>query len=197
MAYLGFIVRSIMILMVSSNLVLAKGGRTRKGNALKRTVKALSRRVKRLETSPKKPDDEWQKKFIALTSKVASLEASQANMIKIVSSQGKAGNATCARICAGTTERGSTNWMTIKATRGVSQTIYTYVDMTKCGFVTVPTITTALEGDSKHYTAVGMTSVYRAKKDGFKLYIDSYFGNLGQANKNKWNVEWVAVGYTC
>jgi hypothetical protein len=195
MAYLGFIVRSIIILMVSSNLVLAHKRR----RTLRRAVKALSRRVTSLETSPKKPD-------AALTSRVASLEASlkksngrvaklessRADMIKIVSSQGKAGNANCARVCAGTTKRGSTTWETV-----AKKTVKAIIDMTKCGFATVPTITTAIEGTSKHFKATGTSSVYRAEKNSFILYVDSEHGPKGGANERSWNVEWVAVGYSC
>jgi len=196
MAYLGFIVQSIMVLMISSNLVLADEARTLK--RLKRTVKALSSRVTSLETSQKQPDAEWQKKFDALMSRVASLEASQADTIKIVSSQGEAGNATCAKICAGTTKRGSTTWTTPRTSRGSSSNvIYTNVDMTECGFATVPTITTALEGTEDHLDATGTSSVYSAKKDGFRIFVVDYDGPGGLANERNWNVEWVAVGYTC
>jgi hypothetical protein len=208
---LGFIVRSIIILMVSSNLVMAHRGRSPKRKVRARTLKALSRRVAELKASLKmsaalielsqnrsaaltrrvvsleaslnKSDD--------LTRRVAKLEASGAN-IKIVSSQGKAGNAECAKVCAGTTKRGATAWKDYSSTG-----VYVEVDMSKCGFATVPTITTSVEGRSNHWIAAGTSSVYAARKDGFIIYLKQSVGLKGGANKWKWNVEWVAVGYTC
>jgi len=145
---------------------------------------ALTRRVVSLEASLKKSDD--------LTRRIAKLEASRANMIEIVSSQGKAGNAECAKVCAGTTKRGATAWKDY-----IVDGIVLEVDMSKCGFATVPTITTSLEGQTQHWTALGTSAVYHAAKDGFTIYLKKSEGVKGGANKRKWNVEWVAVGYTC
>ena len=76
--------------------------------------------------------------------------------------------------------------------------------MSGCGFVKIPTITTSLEGSVYHDRAVGGSSVYSATTSGFTVniqHLDSSYNTgtrLSDAARNyKWNLEWVAVGYTC
>ena len=84
-----------------------------------------------------------------------------------------------------------------------SRGIYIDVDISSCGFVRIPTVTTTLEGDSEHHSVTGITSLYRATRLGFRLFIRYPEAGSGPswlrdvAIRNIWNVEWVAVGYTC
>ena len=77
------------------------------------------------------------------------------------------------------------------------------VDISSCGFVKIPTITTSIEGNYDHLYATGMTSVYRATTSWFMLYIRHPKSGLSPtwlrdvAIRSTWNIEWVAVGYTC
>ena len=75
------------------------------------------------------------------------------------------------------------------------------MDISDCGFVTTPTITTSLEGNGSHYEGTGTSSVYLMSSSRFRMYIKnaSYAveGISEAAKRLHWNVEWVAVGYTC
>ena len=76
------------------------------------------------------------------------------------------------------------------------------VDMSGCGFVKIPTITTSLEGRSDHSKATDYTNVDRATTSEFYVYIRHPEFTTGtrlidKARYYKWNLEWVAVGYTC
>ena len=78
------------------------------------------------------------------------------------------------------------------------------VDMSGCGFVKIPTITTSLEGITSHAYTTGATSVYSATTSGFYVYIrySESSWNTGTTLRDdlgyyNWNIEWVAVGYTC
>ena len=76
------------------------------------------------------------------------------------------------------------------------------VDISGCGFVKIPTITTSLEGSSSHYKAIGASNLYSATTSGFTVYITNPSYTTGTrlrdaARNSNWNLEWVAVGYTC
>ena len=77
-----------------------------------------------------------------------------------------------------------------------------HVDISGCGFVKIPTITTSLEGRGSHYQATGATSLYHATTSMFYVYITHPDVTSGTtlrdwAKDYNWNIEWVAVGYTC
>jgi len=112
--------------------------------------------------------------------------------VLIVSGEEELREPACARVCAGTTVRSSTNWVDY-STNG----IYTDVDISKCGFVTVPTVTTSLEGSTSHWGTTGSSEVYSVTTSIFRIYLVAPVGRAGGANKMHWNVEWIAVGYTC
>ena len=80
-------------------------------------------------------------------------------------------------------------------------TIFIDVDISDCGFVKIPTITTSLEGNGKHYEGTGTSSLSSASASWFRMYIEmaTYaVEGVGDAAKRlRWNVEWVAVGYIC
>jgi len=132
--------------------------------------------------------------FNKLTVSVADVAAVVEEMddeVLIVGSEEVAGASKCVKVCAGTTGRGSTNWITYG-----SGDLYVDVDIGGCGFVKVPTVTTSVEGSSNHWTARGTSSIYSVKSNSFRLYIDHSI-SPSSANSLSWNVEWIAVGYTC
>ena len=82
-----------------------------------------------------------------------------------------------------------------------SEAVYIDVDIRGCGFVKIPTITTSIEGKGGHYTATGTSAVYSASASQFRMYIkNDHYASEGVGNAARrlgWNVEWIAVGYTC
>jgi len=113
--------------------------------------------------------------------------------VMIVSGEQAAGDEKCRRVCAGTTGR-TTDWYDWGSTR-----VYYTVDISDCGFTTIPTVTTSLEGKADLTKAWGTSSLWNATPTSFKLVIkhDSYNLQGGFAEDRDWNIEWIAVGYTC
>jgi len=114
--------------------------------------------------------------------------------VVIVSGEQAAGDEKCMKVCAGSTGRSTTDW-----TNYSSDGIYYDVDISDCGFKTVPTVTTAIEGSSSHWVSLGTSSIYNTSPSAFRIYLKNTYANpqKGLAEKYKWNVEWIAVGYTC
>ena len=73
------------------------------------------------------------------------------------------------------------------------------VDMTKCGFAKIPNVVTSVEGTSHHWMVLGAASVYNTTTTGFRVYLNNVNAGLdkSQLDDNLWNIEWVAVGFTC
>jgi len=118
-------------------------------------------------------------------------EANKEGEVIIVSGEQPAGSETCIKVCAGSTGRSTTDW-----TYYSSNGIYEDVDISDCGFKTIPTVTTSIEGKSNHWSATGTSSIYSVTTSAFRLYLQ-HASNTGQAEELMWNVEWIAVGYTC
>jgi len=114
--------------------------------------------------------------------------------VLIVSGEQAAGDEKCMKVCAGSTGRTTTDW-----TNYSSDGIYYDVDISDCGFQSVPTVTTAVEGSSSHWVSLGTSSIYNTSPSAFRIYLKNTYANPqgGLAEKYKWNVEWIAVGYTC
>jgi len=114
--------------------------------------------------------------------------------VLIVSGEQAAGNEKCMKVCAGSTGRSTTDWINY-ATYG----LYYDVDISDCGFKTVPTVTTAVEGTSTHWRSTGTSSIYNTSPSAFRMYLENSSHNPqnGKAENYKWNIEWIAVGYTC
>jgi len=110
----------------------------------------------------------------------------------VVSGEEKAGPRKCMKVCAGTTGRTATNWVNY-----YDNGIYTDVDIRSCGFIKIPSVTTSIEGSTQHWTALGASSIYSTSKSKFRIYINYNKINPSGAKNRKWNVEWIAVGYTC
>lgn len=113
------------------------------------------------------------------------------NEVMIVSGEQAAGDEDCMKVCAGSTGRTTTDWVNYS-----SDGIYYDVDISDCGFKTVPTVTTAVEGTSTHWVSLGTSSIYNTSPSSFRIYLKQA---SAQANAEswKWNVEWIAAGYTC
>jgi len=114
------------------------------------------------------------------------------DQVAVVSVEQGNNNGKCEKVCAGTTGRSNSIWHNY-----ASSGIYMDVDISRCGYVRVPTITTAIEGTSSHWTARGTSSIYRATPNGFRIYIHQGGLRIGNAKTFKYNVEWIAVGHTC
>ncbi|XP_063679874.1 uncharacterized protein LOC134815290 [Bolinopsis microptera] len=116
--------------------------------------------------------------------------------VMIVSEEEEAGEARCARVCAGTTGRGTTSWIEYSSTG-----IQLSVDISDCGFVKVPTVTTSVEGKGYHWKATGLAAVYHTTTTSFNMNVDGpvsgYDPQDGNAESWGWNVEWISVGYIC
>ena len=105
------------------------------------------------------------------------------------------GDPKCAKVCSGTTGRRTTNWVDYSGSTG----IYTEVDISGCGFVKVPTVTTSIEGTSVHWEITGTSAVYDTTTSSFEIYLAANRPNTrqGLATVRFWNVDWIAVGFTC
>lgn len=110
----------------------------------------------------------------------------------VVSGEEKAGPRKCMKVCAGTTGRTATKWINYGR-----DGIYTDVDIGSCGFIKIPSVTTSMEGRSKHWRAGGTSSIYSTSTSKFRIYIRYKNINPSAAKRAEWNVEWIAVGYTC
>ena len=127
-----------------------------------------------------------------LTEKLANRGNSKKTEVSIVSGEEGLGDSSCAKVCAGTTRRFFTQWEDYS-----SDGISTTVDMSDCGFVKTPTIITDLEGFGWQWKTT--SAIYSATPDSFRLQVRNWLWDPqgGNAGKKGWNVEWIAVGYTC
>jgi len=126
--------------------------------------------------------------------KIDGMDIGKEGEVMIVSGEQPAGDEKCMKVCAGSTGRSTTDWRNNEGSG-----IYYDVDISDCGFKTIPTVTTAIEGSSSHWVSLGTSSIYNTSPSAFRIYLLNTYMNPrnGQAEKYKWNVEWIAVGYTC
>jgi len=173
---------------VSASLSIVKEnvGETRKDVAFTKTkiVDLEEKRIAGLE----KVIDQLTTSVAETNSKVDEIDGE----VTLISGEDTAGASKCVKVCAGTTGRKTSNWIN-HGGHGIETT----VNMGSCGFIKTPTVTSSLEGTSNHWTARGTSSIYSATASSFKVYI--YNSNLQTDNAKSWkyNVEWIAVGYTC
>jgi len=111
--------------------------------------------------------------------------------VTLVSGEDGAAASKCVKVCAGTTGRTGTNWKYHSSTG-----MFTEVNIGSCGFIKTPTVTTSIEGTGSHWQADGTSAVYRSTPTKFTMYLHTSI-NVDGAKHSKWNVEWIAVGYTC
>jgi len=147
--------------------------------AIKSTRADLKHNVAKLETSIRNIDAKCEK---------ANKE------VVVVSGETSNSHQKCVKVCAGTTGRYTTNWLNYG-----SAGVYLDVDITGCGFIKVPTVTTSIEGSSSHWVATGTSSIYNVEPSKFRIFLNNNVANPqnGSARQMKWNVEWIAVGFTC
>jgi len=159
----------------------------------KNSVKSLEQEIADLTAEKDEEVSNLTSSLSAMRGKVEDLEVVKKGEVMIVSGEQPAGGETCMKVCAGTTGRSTTAW-----TDYSSDGLYEDVDISGCGFKTVPTVTTSLEGTSAHWNALGTSSIYSVTTTTFRIYIQASYGiRNGGAESRKWNVEWIAVGYTC
>jgi len=136
----------------------------------------------------------------SLEQRIVHLEQTRAKIedvkkeVVIVSGEQEAGNDKCMKVCAGSTGRSKTDWYDYS-----SDGLYYDVDISDCGFITIPTVTTSVEGSSNHFVSLGTSSIYNSSPTTFRIYLKNTYMNPqgGAAESRKWNIEWIAVGYTC
>jgi len=159
----------------------------------KNSVKSLEQEIVDLTAEKDEQVSNLTSSLSVMRGKVEDLGVVKEGEVMIVSGEQPAGGETCMKVCAGTTGRSTTDW-----TDYSSDGLYEDVDISGCGFTTVPTVTTSLEGTSAHWNALGTSSIYSVTTTTFRIYIQASYGirNNG-AESRKWNVEWIAVGYTC
>ena len=116
---------------------------------------------------------------------------SKSNIVVVSTEDNNFRDAKCLRVCSGTGAAGKTSWNNFS-----SDGVYTDTDISKCGFVATPTITTSMAGGS-HWDTTGSSEVYNVSPKSFRTYIKNVRGQNGGANRLNWRLEWVAVGYVC
>jgi len=92
-------------------------------------------------------------------------------------------------ICAGSTPQGSTKWV-----KYTNRGLYADVDTSTCGFSKTPVYKTSLGGRSGNWQATGTSSVYKATKKGFRIYVYWFGGNIppSKARGWRWHIKWIA-----
>ena len=74
------------------------------------------------------------------------------------------------------------------------------VDMSECGFVDTPVVTTSLAGNGFHDFLQGTSAPWEITKTGFRLVVENsgiFNPSLNRVHYYKWHVNWIAVGYVC
>ena len=115
--------------------------------------------------------------------------------VQIVSGEEENSSQSCAKVCSGSTGRTTTHYQTYSDGKNV----YVDVDMTECGFAKIPNVVISVEGSSTHWMALGTSSVYNTTPTTFRVYLHNQNAGLDKSllDDKKWNIEWVAVGFTC
>jgi len=205
MAYIGFLLSIIVCFATTKEADVKRAGKyedliyqsMKSIVTLDELVTTLSVQVASLTTSLSSMQVKVEQIEKQLRTSIANIDAKVERVNKevvVVSGEASNGHEKCVKVCAGTTGRDTTNWVDYSS-RGV----YSDVDMTSCGFVKVPTVTTSIEGTSSHWVLTGTSSVYHVQPSKFRIYLYDTHSDPrgGVAKKRGWNVEWIAVGFTC
>jgi len=191
-ATLNQAVSNFVLQIAEISTALAEVKRNQK--KMEESLDSLERKFLRLEQERISAlDDEVTDLTTSLSLTIAKID-DMMDEVLIVSGEQPAGDEKCMKVCAGSTGRSTTDW-----TNNGGDGIYYDVDISDCGFKTIPTVTTAIEGSSSHWVSLGTSSIYNTSPSAFRIYLLNTYMNPrnGQAEKYKWNVEWIAVGYTC
>jgi len=156
-------------------------------------VTSLTQKVADLTLSTAEMRVKIERRERVVDQEIADLRTTEREVL-IASSEEQPSEARCARVCAGTTGRGRTIWNDV-----TSNGVKLSVDISSCGFVKVPTVTTSVEGRTSQWRATGLAAVYSTTTSSFTMWVEGLQQNptKGNAESWEWNVEWVAVGYTC
>jgi len=161
----------------------------------KKSLDSLEQKILHLEQEQEKLsvlDEKVDTLSVSLSVANAKIDDTR-DEVMIVSGEQAPGREDCIKVCAGSTGRTTTDW-----TDYSSNGVYYDVDISDCGFKTIPTVTTAVEGAGNHWNTMGTSSIYNTSPSAFRMYILGYSNPQGgKAEAWKWNVEWIAVGYTC
>jgi len=191
-ATLNQAVSNFVLQIAEISTALAEVKRNQK--KMEESLDSLERKFLRLEQERISAlDDEVTDLTTSLSLTIAKID-DMMDEVLIVSGEQPAGDEKCMKVCAGSTGRSTTDWRNNEGSG-----IYYDVDISDCGFKTIPTVTTAIEGSSSHWVSLGTSSIYNTSPSAFRIYLLNTYMNPrnGQAEKYKWNVEWIAVGYTC
>lgn len=117
--------------------------------------------------------------------------------VQIVNGEEENSKQSCAKVCSGSTGRGRTVYKNFSDGKNV----YTDIDMSDCGFVKIPNVVISVEGKSHHWEVLGSSSVYNTTPTTFRVYLKNENAGLDKSRLNDklflWNIEWIAVGFTC
>lgn len=88
------------------------------------------------------------------------------------------------------TQPGKTKWKQY-GSRG----LYVDIDTSRYKFSSTPIYTSSLAGNSQHWRIMGASSIYKASKTGFRVYIYNKEKAItpDEANAKKWYINWTAA----
>ncbi len=81
-------------------------------------------------------------------------------------------------------------WVIYDGGRG----IYVDVDTSMHNFRTTPHYLTTLEGTTSHWATQGVTSIYNASPNSFRVYVGFINRRMEQKYKDNWYLKWTAIG---
>lgn len=162
---------------------------------------ALGSKLKKAENAAKAAVSamhKMQADINAIRTQVKTLEASSGasgsalkEMRDALNMQGNSALVKAARnggMCCGSTVTGKTAWVQYSTTG-----IYVDINISTCGYTTVPSIVTALTGATSHWVSTGTASVYSPHAKGFRVYINFVAAmNPTLANQYQWALNWCA-----
>ncbi|XP_063684860.1 uncharacterized protein LOC134819029 [Bolinopsis microptera] len=190
MVFLKLMVFSVVIMLASSK----KGGKKGRFRSLTALVEQQTKRISEITNRQTVIEEKLVKEIEALKETFAEELKARKNDVMVVSGEEDLREERCAKVCAGTSGRGATNWVDYSLN---SNGLYADVDISKCGFLTIPTVTTSLEFTSSHWSRIGASEITRVTTGSFRIFLAHPPARGGAANEWGWNVEWIAVGYTC
>jgi len=94
------------------------------------------------------------------------------------------------KVNASSTTPGETDWV-----KYGNKGLYVDVNTSSAGFNETPIYVTSLGGSSKHWRAIGTTSIYSATPTGFRVHVFYEDGAVTptQANSCKWHIQWIGI----
>ena len=79
------------------------------------------------------------------------------------------------------------------------QIVYVQVDMSVCGFTKIPNVVFSYEVDPDPSMSLVTASIYKTTPISFRVYLHNEIStiNIGLLERKTWNIDWIAVGFTC